>query len=65
LPGARADLLKKLGRWREAQSEFERAASLTRNAWERKMLLERAAECARTLSNGNVAGVTSGKTVDE
>ena len=30
LPSARADLLCKLGRFREAQAEFERAANLTR-----------------------------------
>jgi predicted RNA polymerase sigma factor len=47
LPSARADLLAKLGRMREARSEFERAASLTRNARQRERLLERAAACAR------------------
>ncbi|HWO72778.1 MAG TPA: RNA polymerase sigma factor [Dehalococcoidia bacterium] len=47
LPGVRGDLLKKLGRLDEARSEFERAASLTRNARERELLLKRAAECAR------------------
>jgi len=31
----------------EAQKEFERAASLTRNERERKLLLDRAAACAR------------------
>jgi RNA polymerase sigma factor (sigma-70 family) len=43
LPSVRGDLLAKLGRSREARDEFERAASLTRNARERAMLLERAA----------------------
>jgi RNA polymerase sigma factor (sigma-70 family) len=47
LPSARADLLAKLGRMREARAEFERAASLTRNARQRARLLERAAACAR------------------
>ena len=47
LPGVRGDLLVKLGRLAEAQGEFERAASLTRNARERTLLLERAASCAR------------------
>ena len=47
LPGVRADLLQKLGRSAEARAEFERAASLTRNARERELLLKRAAECAR------------------
>ncbi len=47
LPSVRGDLLAKLGRFDEAREEFERAASLTRNERERKMLLERAAACAR------------------
>jgi RNA polymerase sigma factor (sigma-70 family) len=42
LPSVRGDLLAKLGRFEEARREFERAASLTRNARERKLLLERA-----------------------
>jgi len=47
LPSVRGDLLTKLGRLDEARAEFERAASLTRNARERELLLERAAACAR------------------
>jgi predicted RNA polymerase sigma factor len=47
LPSVRGDLLVKLGRSGEARGEFERAASLTRNARERELLLGRAAECAR------------------
>jgi RNA polymerase sigma factor (sigma-70 family) len=47
LPSVRADFLKKLGRLDEARAEFERAASLTRNARERDLLLSRAASCAR------------------
>jgi RNA polymerase sigma factor (sigma-70 family) len=43
LPSVRGDLLYKLGRFVEAREEFERAASMTRNARERKLLLERAA----------------------
>jgi len=43
LPSVRGDLLAKLGRLEEARAEIERAASLTRNARERKLLLERAA----------------------
>jgi predicted RNA polymerase sigma factor len=46
LPSVRGDLLKKLGRLEEARAEFERAASLTRNARERHLLLERARACA-------------------
>jgi len=45
LPSVRGDLLFKLGRFDEARAEFERAASLTRNARERELLLKRAAEC--------------------
>jgi RNA polymerase sigma factor (sigma-70 family) len=45
LPSARADFLAKLGRWKEAQAEFEKAAALTQNARHRERLLERAAEC--------------------
>ena len=37
----------KLGRRDEARAEFERAASLTQNARERALLLERAAACAK------------------
>src|SRR5580698_7063003 len=43
LPSVRGDLLAKLGRLDEARVELERAASLTRNARERRLLLERAA----------------------
>jgi RNA polymerase sigma-70 factor (ECF subfamily) len=45
LPAVRGDLLAKLGRSGEARVEFERAASLTRNARERALLLNRAAAC--------------------
>jgi len=46
LPSVRGDLLTKLDRLDEARVEFERAASLTKNARERTLLLERAAACA-------------------
>jgi RNA polymerase sigma factor (sigma-70 family) len=46
LPAVRGDLLRKLGRFEEARAEFERAASLTGNRVERKLLQGRAAECA-------------------
>ncbi len=46
LPSVRADLLAKLGRFDEARAELERAASLTRNARERDLLLRRAADMA-------------------
>jgi RNA polymerase sigma factor (sigma-70 family) len=42
LPGARAEMLERLGRLDEARAEFERAASLTRNTRERDVLLRRA-----------------------
>ena len=45
LPSVRGDFLKKLGRMDEARVEFERAASITRNARERELLLERARSC--------------------
>jgi RNA polymerase sigma factor (sigma-70 family) len=45
LPSVRGDLLRKLGRTEEAKREFERAASLTRNAREKELLLERARAC--------------------
>jgi RNA polymerase sigma factor (sigma-70 family) len=47
LPAARGDLLQKLGRNDEARAEFARAASLTRNAREQKVLLDRASACER------------------
>ena len=47
LPSVRGDFLTKLGRFEEARSEFERAASLTRNTRERDLLLARAAACPR------------------
>jgi RNA polymerase sigma factor (sigma-70 family) len=47
LPSVRGDLLAKLGRFDEARAEFERAATLTRNARERDLLLQRAAASRR------------------
>jgi len=46
LPSVRGDFLFKLGRLAEAETEFARAASLTRNARERELLLDRARVCA-------------------
>jgi RNA polymerase sigma factor (sigma-70 family) len=48
LPSVRGDFLFKLGRFAEARSEFERAASQTQNARERELLLARARACATT-----------------
>jgi RNA polymerase sigma-70 factor (ECF subfamily) len=45
LPSVRGDLLAKLKRFDEARREFKHAASLTRNARERELLLERANNC--------------------
>jgi RNA polymerase sigma factor (sigma-70 family) len=42
LPSVRGDLLARLGRRAEARAEFERAAALTKNVRERRLLLERA-----------------------
>jgi len=50
LPAVRGDLLAKLGRSEDARAEFERAASLTQNARERAVLLDRMAGC--TARNG-------------
>ena len=46
LPTVRGDLLEKLGRYGEALREFERAATLTANERERRLLGERAGRCA-------------------
>ncbi len=46
LPAVRGDLLEKLGRSAEARAEFERAASLTKNAREQAVLRRRAAALA-------------------
>ena len=45
LPSVRGDLLAKLGRRAEARVEFERAASLAKNASEQELLLARAKAC--------------------
>jgi RNA polymerase sigma factor (sigma-70 family) len=46
LPSVRGDLLARLGRRAEARVELERAALLTQNARERRLLLDRAAALA-------------------
>jgi predicted RNA polymerase sigma factor len=45
LPAARGDFLFRAGRLAEARSEFQTAATLTRNARERAFLLARAVAC--------------------
>ncbi len=54
LPSVRGDFLAKLGRFEEARAEFQRAASLTRNARERDLLLARAAACAAACAEGRI-----------
>lgn len=54
LPSVRGDLLARLDRIAEARAEFERAATLTRNARERALLLARAAACTRGRQPGAV-----------
>ena len=52
LPSVRGDLLARLGRFEEAHREFERAASLSRNAPERELLLSRAAASRANIRSG-------------
>lgn len=47
LPTVRGDLLEKLGRYAEAEAEFERAAQLVGNDRERQFLCDRAESVAR------------------
>jgi RNA polymerase sigma-70 factor (ECF subfamily) len=46
LAAVRGDLLEKLGRVADARAEFERAVTLTQNARERSVLLQRIAGCS-------------------
>jgi RNA polymerase sigma-70 factor (ECF subfamily) len=43
LPAVRGDLLAKVGRYAEARGELERAAGMTKNTREKRLLLEKAA----------------------
>jgi predicted RNA polymerase sigma factor len=52
LPSVRGDLLTKLGRFEEARREFARAASLTRNERERRLLLDRAKDAQAASGDG-------------
>ena len=56
LPSVRGDLLLRLGRAGEARAEFERAASMTANARERRLLLARAAACGDGDRGGPATG---------
>jgi RNA polymerase sigma factor (sigma-70 family) len=51
LPSVRAELLFRLNRYYEACTEFERAASLARNARERDLLLSRARACTSAVAS--------------
>jgi RNA polymerase sigma factor (sigma-70 family) len=55
LPSVRAELLFRLGRFDEARPEFERAASLARNARERDLLLNRALACIPAVASDSAA----------
>ncbi|MCB1675759.1 MAG: hypothetical protein KDI01_05685 [Halioglobus sp.] len=60
LPSVRGDLLVRLGRGAEAAAEFERAASLTRNAREQALLLTRAMACKRTQQHAGGDALAAG-----
>jgi RNA polymerase sigma factor (sigma-70 family) len=55
LSAVRGDLLVKLGRVGEARSEFERAAQLTRNEPERRLMQARAAACGELVAPAPLA----------
>jgi RNA polymerase sigma factor (sigma-70 family) len=52
LPSVRGDLLAQLSRFDEAATEFRRAAAITHNARERRLLLDRAETAARGSNAG-------------
>ncbi|KOG85265.1 hypothetical protein ADK38_37670, partial [Streptomyces varsoviensis] len=64
LPSVRGDLLERLGRGDEARTEFARAASLTRNAREKALLLARAssAPAATATAPAATTGTTTATT---
>jgi predicted RNA polymerase sigma factor len=65
LSSARGDLLARLGRFEEARVEVERAASLTRNARERDLLMARAEALSKSGGPERLPGVngpTTGST---
>jgi RNA polymerase sigma factor (sigma-70 family) len=64
LPSVRGDLLSKLDRNEEACAEFERAASLTRNARERELLLNRARTCVEAHRNASHAANSKASRTD-
>ncbi len=54
LPAARADFLRRLGRWTEAAAEYRRALELVDNARERSFLAARLAACEARRDAGGV-----------
>src|SRR5262249_38184065 len=50
LPAVRGDFLSKLKRFEEARNEFARAATMTANARERELMLERARKAEQEIS---------------
>jgi RNA polymerase sigma-70 factor (ECF subfamily) len=62
LPSVRGDLLARLGRFEEARAEVERAASLTRNARERDLLLARAEALSKSGGSERLPGVNGSAT---
>jgi RNA polymerase sigma-70 factor (ECF subfamily) len=59
LPSVRGEFLRKLGRFEEARAEIQRAASLTQNARERELLLNRARDCAMAQNGASNSGTGS------
>ena len=55
LPAARADFLRRLGRWTDAAAEYRRAHGLADNARERAFLAARAAACEAAAQEGRSA----------
>lgn len=53
LPSVRGHLLEQLDRIEEAAAEYQRAASVTENVRERRLLLERAAACSERAGDGS------------
>ncbi|MGA9423410.1 MAG: RNA polymerase subunit sigma-24, partial [Rhodanobacteraceae bacterium] len=54
LPSVRGDFLHRLGRYDEAQREFERAAALSQNARERELLRARAESSASASTSASI-----------
>lgn len=55
LPSVRGDFLFKLRRYEEARAEFQRAAELTRNGREKKLLIDRVVACVNAKPASNPA----------